>query len=240
MPGNPEDYEKRRFLSFVSPSMAEFVRDLRSALGQMDRERPPLPWDPRDEQVPTTIEKSGPKGTGPFNLSELIQHAREPWARKILAGPTPRQHWEQLPPPLLLLGESGTGKTLAASLIHQQLSRDLARPGELIEVAVAAMDTRNFDYDLFGATSGVWHNVEYRVGAITQAAYGTVFFDEIGDMPYDAQTRLLTFFNDLKAKVQGAQPFFTYTHVLAATNRDLGYLITRGNFRNDLRARFPR
>jgi DNA-binding NtrC family response regulator len=100
------------------------------------------------------------------------------------------------------------------------------------------MDTRNFDYDLYGATSGVWHNVDYRVGAVTQAAYGTVFFDEIGDMPLDAQSRLLTFFNDLKARVQGAQPFFTYAHVVAATNRDLEHGVGRGSFRHDLLARF--
>lgn len=242
MPGNPDDYEARRFLSLVSPAMAGFLRDLRAALGQMRRDRPPIPWDPRNLREPVELDDRGrPKGKGPYNLSDLVKHARHAWSREILCGPADRSGWQTLPPPLLLLGESGTGKTLVTSLIHDQLTSppdEHGNRGQLVEVTAAAMDTANFDYDLFGATAGVWNDVDYRVGAVTQGAFGTVFLDEIGDMPGPAQTRLLTFFNDLNAKVQGAQPFFTYSQVLAATNRDLDHLVAIGAFRHDLLARF--
>jgi len=242
MPGNPDDYEARRFLSFVSPAMTGFLRDLRAALSQMSRERSPIPWDPRNRQESVELDDNDrPKGKGPYNLADLVKHARHAWAREILCGPAVGQAWQTLPPPLLLLGESGTGKTLVSSLIHDQLTSpadEHGNRGELVEVTAAAMDTANFDYDLFGATAGVWNDVDYRVGAVSQGAFGTVFLDEIGDMPGPAQTRLLTFFNDLTAKVQGAQPFFTYAQVLAATNRDLDHLVAIGAFRHDLLARF--
>jgi len=242
MPDDPDAYEARRYLSFVSPAMAGFLRELRAALGQMVRPRPPIPWDPTDGHDPVEIvEKSGePHTQAPYNLSDLVRHAKKPWAREILSAADERR-WQPLPPPLLLLGESGTGKSLVARLIHEQLTdavSDKRLRGCLVPVNTAAMDTRNFDYELFGAAQGTWNEVDYRVGAITQAAYGTVFFDEIGDMPVPAQSRLLTFFNDLAVKIEGARAFFSFTHVRAATNRDLDHLVTSGRFKHDLLARF--
>jgi hypothetical protein len=243
MPDDPEDYEARRYLSLNSKSMAPFLADLRDAIGQMARGRPVLPWDPTDSRPPPALDDRGRlKGAGPFNLSHLVEHAREETARTTLAGPDDLGEWKTLPPPLLILGDSGTGKSLLARLIHDVLTAPATadgRRGQLIEVAVAGMDDRNFDYEMFGATSGVWNEVPYRVGEGTQAAYGTLFLDELGDMPEVAQTRLLRFFNDLRIKVPGtSQPFPSYTQIIAATNREVDHLVSLGRFRNDLLARF--
>ena len=243
MPDNPEEYEARRYLSLNSTSMAPFLADLRAALGQMARKRPSLPWDPMDNLPAPALDKDGQlRGGGPFNLSDLVEHAREDNARAVLAGPEDLGEWKSLPPPLLILGDSGTGKSLLARLIHDVLTEPEGqdgRRGQLIEVAVAGMDDRNFDYEMFGATSGVWNEVPYRVGEATQAAFGTLFLDELGDMPEVAQTRLLRYFNDLRIKIPGtAQPFFSYVHVVGATNREVDHLVALGRFRNDLLARF--
>nr|AGC71417.1 nitrogen regulation protein NtrC [uncultured bacterium A1Q1_fos_1000] len=243
MPDDPDEYEARRYLSLNSASMAPFLADLRAALGQMARRRPSLPWDPTDAVPPPALDKDGRlKGGGPFNLSDLVEHAREENARAVLTGPEDLGEWKSLPPPFLILGDSGTGKSLLARLIHDVLTEPATqdgRRGQLVEVAVAGMDDRNFDYEMFGATSGVWNEVPYRVGEATQAAYGTLFLDELGDMPEVAQTRLLRFFNDLRIKIPGtSQPFFSYMHIVAATNREVDHLVSLGRFRNDLLARF--
>ncbi len=243
MPDDPDEYEARRYLSLNSTSMAPFLADLRAALGQMARKRPALPWDPMDNLAAPVLDKDGRlKGGGPFNLSDIVEHAREDNARAVLAGPEDLGEWKSLPPPLLILGDSGTGKSLLARLIHDVLTEPAAhdgRRGQLVEVAVAGMDERNFDYEMFGATSGVWNDVPYRVGEAPQAAYGTLFLDELGDMPEVAQTRLLRYFNDLRIKIPGtSQPFFSYMHIVAATNREVDHLVSLGRFRNDLIARF--
>lgn len=243
MPDDPDEYEARRYLSLNSKSMAPFLADLRAALGQMARKRPALPWDPTDNRLPAVLDNhQGLKGGGPFNLSDLVEHAREENARTVLAGPEDLGEWKSLPPPLLILGDSGTGKSLLARLIHDVLTEPETqdhRRGQLVEVAVAGMDDRNFDYEVFGATAGVWNEVPYRVGEATQAAYGTLFLDELGDMPEVAQARLLRFFNDLRIKIPGtSQSFFSYLQIVAATNREVDHLVAVGKFRNDLLARF--
>jgi hypothetical protein len=243
MPGEPDEYEARRYLSLNSASMTPFLDELRAALGQMSRRRPTIPWDPADSLAPPPLDdRERLKGRGPFNLSDVVAHAREESVREMLVGPEDLGDWESLPPPLLLLGDSGTGKSLLARLIHDVLTDPPTadgRRGRLVEMAVAGMDVRNFDYEMFGATSGVWAEVPYRVGEATQAAHGTLFLDELGDMPQVAQTRLLRFFNDLRIKIPGtSQSFFSYTHIVAATNREVDHLVALGRFRNDLLARF--
>ena len=242
MPADPDEYEARRFLSFDSKSMAPFLSELRAALGQMQRSRPEVPWDPADQLSPPSVDAKGLKGRGPFNLSDLVEHAREEPVRKTFAGTAELGSWKPLPPPLLILGDSGTGKSLLAGLVHDVLTEPAlkdGRRGQLVEVAVAGMDIRNFDYELFGATTGTYSGVSFRVGAATQAAYGTLFLDELGDMPHDAQTRLLRFFNDLRIKIEGtSQTFFPYLHIVGATNREVDHLVALGQFRNDLLARF--
>ncbi|WP_460359124.1 sigma 54-interacting transcriptional regulator [Mycobacterium sp. ZZG] len=243
LPAEPEPYEARRFLSFDSKSTAPFLSELRAALGQMRRVRPEIPWDPADRLAAAAVDSKGLlKTSGPFNLSDLVEHAREESVRQIFSGTGELGEWKSLPPPLLILGDSGTGKSLLAGLIHDVLTdapTHDGRRGQLVEVAVAGMDIRNFDYELFGATTGTYSGVSFRVGAATQAAYGTLFLDELGDMPHDAQTRLLRYFNDLRIRIEGtSQSFFPYTHIVAATNREVSHMVALGQFRNDLLARF--
>lgn len=244
MPAESDAYEARRFLSLNSRSMAPFLRSLRAVLGDMDRPRPALPWDPADTKRSPSVDKAGRLvlGNGFVNLADLVAHAREDAVRSLLMGDGDRGKWTSLPPPLLITGESGTGKSLLVKLIHERLTpaaTEDGRRGQLVEVAVAGMDVKHFDHEFFGATSRAWADIESQVGLATQAAYGTLFLDELGDMPYEAQTRLLRFFNDLQIRIFGTTySFFPYMHLVAATNRDLGHLISLGTFRHDLHARF--
>lgn len=151
----------------------------------------------------------------------------------------PTEDWATLPPPLLLTGESGTGKTLISQVLHDVLT-DLGDPtrARFASVTGAGLDVRNFDHIMHGATEGAWTDINVVVGHFARAAWGTLFFDELGDMPLATQTSLLTFFNDLSVDPIGGRRFFSFSNIIAATNRDVETMVGVGSFRHDLLARF--
>lgn len=233
MPTDPDLYERSRFLSLNSPSMAKFLVELRVAIARMKTPRPGLPWDP-----------AGVRGLGnTASLAEIIHRSGEGSLGKVLKAPTERGSWATLPPPLLLLGESGTGKSLVAALVHQVLTHDGSRGNanfvpQLVTVTGAGMDTDNFDLLMHGAADAQFTGMTSHVGAFARAAFGTLFVDEFGEMPVTAQERFRTFFNDLLVRPIGGEPFFSFAHIIAATNRDLDYNVAAGTFKHDLLARF--
>lgn len=134
---------------------------------------------------------------------------------------------------VLILGESGTGKELVARAIHD-LGPRKARP--FVAVNMAAIPRELIEADLFGHERGAFTGAQNRVpGRFEQAAGGSLFLDEIGDMPMDAQTRLLRVLQSGEfTTVGGNRPIRADVRIIAATHKNLPELIATGTFREDL------
>ncbi|MBM3517589.1 MAG: nitrogen regulation protein NR(I) [Alphaproteobacteria bacterium] len=134
---------------------------------------------------------------------------------------------------VLIIGESGTGKELVARALHDFGAR---RQGPFVAMNMAALPRELIESELFGHERGAFTGAVARaVGRFGQAESGTLFLDEIGDMPVEAQTRLLRVLQEGSYTAVGGQtPLRANARVIAATHRDLRDLIARGLFREDL------
>ena len=132
-----------------------------------------------------------------------------------------------------IAGESGTGKELVARALHDYGTR---RHGAFIAINMAAIPKDLVESDLFGHEKGAFTGANTRkTGRFEQAEGGTLFLDEIGDMPLDAQTRLLRVLQEGEyTTVGGRTPIRANVRIVAATHRDLRTLIQQGRFREDL------
>ncbi|MEZ5668720.1 MAG: sigma 54-interacting transcriptional regulator [Alphaproteobacteria bacterium] len=136
--------------------------------------------------------------------------------------------------PILLIGDSGTGKELAARLVH---TLDRARAGgELIIVDCGALDGNLCGSELFGHERGAFTGaVGARRGALALANGGTLFLDEIGELPLELQPKLLRAIQEKQYKQVGGNPWQkTDFRPIAATNRNLDDAVAAGGFRADL------
>jgi two-component system nitrogen regulation response regulator GlnG len=134
---------------------------------------------------------------------------------------------------VMIMGESGTGKELVARALHDYGKR---RHGTFVAVNMAAIPKELVESELFGHERGAFTGATNRgIGRFEQAEGGTLFLDEIGDMPLEAQTRLLRVLQQGEyTTVGGRTPIKTDVRIIAATNRDLRQLISQGLFREDL------
>ena len=134
---------------------------------------------------------------------------------------------------ILILGESGTGKELVAQAIHR-LGRRRNEP--FVAVNMAAIPRELIEAELFGYEKGAFTGALQRTaGKFEQADGGTLFLDEIGDMPMEAQTRLLRVLQSGEVTtVGGSTPVRVNVRIIAATNKDLPELIAENRFRQDL------
>ncbi|QDH34841.1 sigma-54 dependent transcriptional regulator [Porphyrobacter sp. YT40] len=134
---------------------------------------------------------------------------------------------------VLVTGESGTGKELVAEAIHELGSR---RTGPFVAVNTAAIPADLVESELFGHEKGAFTGaIAQAIGKFEQANGGTLFLDEIGDMPAEAQTRLLRALQSGRIRrVGGRQEIAVNVRIIAATNRDLTPMIAAGTFREDL------
>ncbi len=134
---------------------------------------------------------------------------------------------------ILVLGESGTGKELVAEAIHGLGQR---RTKPFVAINMAAIPRELIEAELFGYEKGAFTGANVRTaGKFEQAQGGTLFLDEIGDMPMEAQTRLLRVLQSSEVTtVGGSKPVRVNVRIIAATNKELPKLIEENRFRQDL------
>lgn len=134
---------------------------------------------------------------------------------------------------VLITGESGTGKGVVARLIHQQSSR---ADGPFIPVNCGAIPENLVESEFFGHTRGAFTGADkVRKGLFLEADGGTIFLDEIGELPLALQVKLLHVIEQKEVRpVGGEQTRSVDVRIIAATNRDLGEMVAQGTFREDL------
>ena len=192
----------------------------------------------------------------PFDLNNLVQtvgRALDSAAKPVRAAPEPGQdvlpiigrspvmqdiyriiaRLTQTDLTVMIIGESGTGKELVARALHDFSKR---KRGPFVAINMAAIPKDLIESELFGHEKGAFTGAAGRMaGRFEQAEGGTLFLDEIGDMPLEAQTRLLRVLQQGEyTTVGGTAPIKTNVRIIAATHRDLRQLIAQGAFREDL------
>ena len=136
--------------------------------------------------------------------------------------------------PVLLLGETGTGKELLAHAIHGASAR---AEGPLVSVNIAAIPETLLEAEFFGVAPGAYTGADRkgRTGKFALADGGTLFLDEIGDMPMPLQAKLLRALQEGEVEPLGSNTLVPVdVRIIAATSRDLGEMVRRGEFREDL------
>src|SRR6476659_8703275 len=133
---------------------------------------------------------------------------------------------------VMLLGASGTGKELLARAVHEKSGRK----GEFIAINDAATPENLLEAELFGYERGAFTGaVKSNVGKIELAQTGTLFLDEVGDIPLPLQVKLLRFLQErVIERIGGRQPIAVDTRIVCATHQDLEAMIADGRFREDL------
>jgi len=134
---------------------------------------------------------------------------------------------------VLITGESGTGKGVVARLIHQQ---SLRADGPFIPVNCGAIPENLVESEFFGHTRGAFTGADKaRKGLFLEADGGTIFLDEVGELPLSLQVKLLHVIEQKEVRpVGGEQTRPVEVRIIAATNRDLGEMVAQGKFREDL------
>ncbi|MBI2505480.1 MAG: sigma 54-interacting transcriptional regulator, partial [Candidatus Latescibacteria bacterium] len=134
---------------------------------------------------------------------------------------------------VLILGETGTGKGITARLLHELSAR---RDGTMVHVTCGAIPKGLEESELFGHEKGAFTSaVSRNIGKVERAEGGTLFLDEIGDLPLEAQAKLMQLLGERTfERVGGTQTLKSDARVLSATNRDLERMVREGTFRQDL------
>lgn len=139
----------------------------------------------------------------------------------------------QVDAPVLISGETGTGKELAARAIHQRSAR---ANGPFVAINCAALPPTLIESELFGYEKGAFTGaVSRKLGLIERADGGTLFLDEIGDLPHDLQAHMLRFLQEsLITRLGGHNAIHVNTRIISATHVNLEAAIEAGRFRDDL------
>ena len=134
---------------------------------------------------------------------------------------------------VMIFGESGTGKELVAKVLHEHGKR---KNGPFVAINMAAIPKELIESELFGHEKGSFTGAFTRkFGKFEEAEGGTLFLDEIGDMPYEAQTRLLRVIQEGEFnRVGGHEKIKTNVRIITATHRNINELVQNGAFREDL------
>ncbi|MBW1645321.1 MAG: sigma 54-interacting transcriptional regulator [Deltaproteobacteria bacterium] len=167
------------------------------------------------------IDRHSPLGTIVGNAKSMRQVAAQ--INQVADSPTT----------VLITGETGTGKGLVAEEIHYRSQR---RDEPLVRLNCGAIPENLVESELFGHQKGAFTGaVEQRIGKFEQAGKGTIFLDEIGELPLASQVKLLRVLEDREfERLGGGRTLKTNARVIAATNRDLEREVAAGRFRSDL------
>ena len=134
--------------------------------------------------------------------------------------------------PVLITGESGTGKDVVARLLHELSPRN---KGPFVPRNCGAIPAALIESELFGSEKGGFTDAVSRPGSFESADSGTLFLDEIGEMPIASQAKLLRVLEDARVlRVGGVRETHVDVRVVSATNRTISKLLSHGEFRNDL------
>jgi formate hydrogenlyase transcriptional activator len=163
-----------------------------------------------------------------FNFEEIVGNSRA--LRRVL------QQVENVAPTdstVLILGETGTGKELIARAVHNLSPR---RERTFVRVNCASIPGGLLESELFGHERGAFTGaLTQRIGRVELAHRGTLFLDEVGDIPLDLQSKLLRFLQEREFERLGStRTISSDVRIVAATNRDLGKMVANGEFRRDL------
>jgi two-component system, NtrC family, response regulator AtoC len=164
-----------------------------------------------------------------YNLNDLIAFSP---AKKSLVGQL--RHLTQLPNvPVLLMGETGTGKEFLARVIHHNSTR---AKGPFVKISCTSLSPQRFERDLFGYERGAFAGAERRkLGLLDQAENGTLFLDEIGDLDLSMQGKVVGIVEDQSfRRLGGTENIVGNFRVLASSYRDLKAEVAAGRFREDL------
>lgn len=140
---------------------------------------------------------------------------------------------------VLITGETGTGKELVANALHYLSPRALGGTRQLVERGCAEFTPELIESELFGHRSGAYTGATYtRQGAFVRAHNSTIFIDDIQLLPLPTQAKLLRVLEERRVVPVGTDdPIKVDTRVIVSTNRDLGYMVSKGEFREDLHYR---
>jgi len=271
-------YRMARWRSLMPVDGSKFAQDVRDVVDALARFplRVNLPWDPLDRPARDHDPGKPPNpqrlkdvlrafGDADEVRQRLFGKAKPPVSRDdatyFLAGnrhPTENEgaykrwwgRWGEgaNPPPLLLDGETGVGKSLMAEFITFLLTptrsdganQELTSRSRFVKANGAGLKVDDFNHQLMGAAPGMYTDgADAVVGKLTRAAHGVFFLDEVGDMAGEVQAALLTFLDDRLIQPAGIEPFKGYQHIIGATNKKLEDEVASGAFRQDLLARFP-
>ena len=199
--------EKNRFLSCVKRALE--LRDLREAVSSLQEQL--ISPKPDEALLAFGILTRNRSMQAIYNYMKAISHSRQP---------------------VLITGETGTGKDLIARAIHGLSGCE----GKFVAVNVAGLDDTAISDTLFGHRKGAYTGADQaREGLITQASLGTLFLDEIGDLADSSQVKLLRLLEEREYYPLGADVSQkTDTRILCATNHNIKELVSAGKFRKDL------
>lgn len=174
------------------------------------------------------IEAEQEKGVGELSGDNLIGESEEIQTLHAVI-----KQFADTPYPVLILGESGSGKELVAKFLHDQSSRARA---PFVTLNCAAFTPELLESQMFGHVKGAYTGAtQNRAGFFEEADDGSLFLDEVGDLPLGLQSKLLRVLeNGEYYRLGELHPRISHTRIIAATNRDLREEVQSGNFRKDL------
>jgi DNA-binding NtrC family response regulator len=193
--------------------------------------------DPRDPETRRLIEEACARAASEPDAPSAAVEDAEPY----MVGASPAMHrvfaairkFGATNAPLLITGESGTGKELAARAVHE---RSAYGKGPFVAINCAALPPTLVAAELFGYEKGAFTGAtQRRIGRLESANSGTIFLDEIGDLPLEHQAHLLRFLQERTIdRVGGTRPVTVEARVIVATNVDLRRAVQTRQFREDL------